>query len=150
MDHRQPPNPLVTAVFALIFQNDCLLMTQLATRGWQIPGGHVEDGESLEMAVRREIYEETAVHVSNLHIWGYDKFVIQSAMPPAYKYPFPESYQVGFIGNVTLLDPFVPTDEAAARKLMTPAEVRETTWGKNNEKIYQAALNTKRLFHIED
>ena len=27
--------------------------------GWEIPGGHIEDGESWEEALKREMYEET-------------------------------------------------------------------------------------------
>ena len=28
-------------------------------KGWEIPGGHIEEGESWEEALKREMYEET-------------------------------------------------------------------------------------------
>ena len=34
---------------------------------WAFPGGHVEPGEDLESAVKREILEETGYHIANCH-----------------------------------------------------------------------------------
>lgn len=43
------------------------LLTNHRTRGLEFPGGKVEKGESLEEAVRREVYEETGAILEELH-----------------------------------------------------------------------------------
>ncbi|MCA9951960.1 MAG: NUDIX domain-containing protein [Anaerolineales bacterium] len=123
---KMPLVGLVTAVFGLIFSGGRFLMTKLRSRGWDIPGGHVEPRETPEETVRREIYEETAVRVTNLRPFAHKKFTIHAPQPPNYKYPYPLCYQLFLLGEVLALDPFIKTEEAAARKLLTPTEVRQT------------------------
>lgn len=67
----QVPEDLpVTAVKVYAVQDGGLLLTKVA-RGWDLPGGHIEDNETPEVALRREIMEETGAIVSDIHSIGY-------------------------------------------------------------------------------
>jgi len=64
----------VTAVGGLVVRDDALLVVKLAyggTRGsFSLPGGRVDPGETLDMAVRREVREETSIEAHPLGIVG--------------------------------------------------------------------------------
>jgi len=42
-------------------ESACWLMVRHVERGWELPGGWVEDGESSEIAALREVFEETSL-----------------------------------------------------------------------------------------
>ena len=67
MSRRYPEYPLV-GVAAIIFRDAEVLLVQRgrepALGKWSLPGGLVEVGEPLELAVRREVSEETGLNVS--------------------------------------------------------------------------------------
>jgi len=46
-------------VYVFAFQNGRLLLVKNINRGWEAPGGKIEEGEQPEAAARREFLEET-------------------------------------------------------------------------------------------
>ncbi|HEU0000149.1 MAG TPA: NUDIX domain-containing protein, partial [Ktedonobacteraceae bacterium] len=117
-----PPLELVSTALVVAFAGDRLLMTELASRGWDIPGGHVEPGEHPEETVRREVLEETGATLGELHLLAYQRLRLLGPAPVAYAYPYPDCYQVFYRAQVISLPDFLPTPEARGRALYSPSE----------------------------
>lgn len=88
--------PRVDPAIIVLIANDnrCLLGRQASwPEGlYSTIAGFVEPGESLEDAVRREVYEETNIHV--------DRVSYHSSQP----WPFPSSLMLGFMSRATTSD----------------------------------------------
>ena len=50
-----------------------VLFVEHPDRGWEIPGGHLEQGETAEEALMRELKEETGLS-GQLNSWNYDYY----------------------------------------------------------------------------
>ncbi len=135
-----PPQEFVSTALAIAFAGDCLLMTHLISRGWDIPGGHIEPGENPEEAVRRKVYEETGATLGQLYLLGYQRLRLLCPQPPAYTYPYPDCYQAFYWTQVIALNDFLPTAETQGRALFPPAEARTRSWVQINRELYEAAL----------
>lgn len=60
-------------VFALITRDKVLLLSErMDGKGWNLPGGRVEESESDQVALVREVREETGLNVKVLHQVGPD------------------------------------------------------------------------------
>jgi nucleoside triphosphatase len=79
MPAQQYPEPTVGA---LIFSPEGKLFL-MRSHKWRnkyvIPGGHIELGESMEQALRREIKEETGLDIDNIEFIGFQEFILDDA-----------------------------------------------------------------------
>lgn len=99
-----PPKHIVSAATIVINEQKEILLIKGPRRGWEMPGGQVEEGESLKDAAIRETKEETGVDIEVLKFCGVFQNVNHSicntlflARPVGGKLTTtPESLEVGF------------------------------------------------------
>lgn len=60
----------ITASAAIVNERNELLVIKNAVRGWELPGGHLEQDESLPEAVIREVKEETGIDMEITRFCG--------------------------------------------------------------------------------
>ncbi|HZJ07560.1 MAG TPA: NUDIX domain-containing protein [Nocardioidaceae bacterium] len=64
-----PPQRQRIAAYALLIRDQQVLLTRMSSRTriegrWTLPGGGIDHGEDPRDALRREVYEETGLHVT--------------------------------------------------------------------------------------
>ena len=135
-----PPREEIATAIVLAFSGDRLLQTRLVKRGWDIVGGHVEEGEVPEEAVRREAYEEAGAKLGTLHLLGYQCLRLLGPRPASYKYSYPNSYQLFYWARIEALDDFIPTPETRGPALFSPDQAQTLPWVQAHLELYRAAL----------
>ncbi len=114
----KPPTKQVTASFTFIFDKtrQKLVLTKLR-RGWGVPGGHREKGETPEQCAIREAYEETSIHIKNLHVIGRRRVDNRRKNDLKRKYPY-KSYLLFFIAEINGVDDFDNSFETSERAIV--------------------------------
>lgn len=65
-----PPKHIVSAAAIVINENNEILLIKGPRRGWEMPGGQVEEGESLSDAAIRETKEEAGIDIEIIKFCG--------------------------------------------------------------------------------
>lgn len=65
-----PPKHIVSAATIVINENNEILLIKGPRRGWEMPGGQVEEGESLKEAAIRETKEESGIDIEIIKFCG--------------------------------------------------------------------------------
>lgn len=109
----QSPKHTVVAAAVVLNENSDILLLNGPKRGWETPGGRVEEGESITSAVIRETKEETGIDIEIIRFCGVFQNVKESvisnlflARPIGGEFrTSSESYEIGYF----------PIDEALSK-----------------------------------
>lgn len=93
-----PDKDLCTAVFCLPKVKEGLLLTK-TKRGWELPGGHIEESENIVETLKRETLEEVGFSIQRAVLYGYRKVITSKILynKEGKAYPYPTSYIPHFI-----------------------------------------------------
>jgi len=124
-----PTRRLCSAVFGILQHNQKILLTK-TRRGWELPGGHIEEGESIEEALKREMLEEVGANINGCRLVGYRKIIASHPIKNrnGKNYPFPVSYIPHYmvITNKDLVPPSGDQGEILGSELFTLTDLRKT------------------------
>lgn len=120
-----PNRDLCTAVCSITtFRNRLVLIKN--KRGWEFPGGHIEQEETIEEAIEREAREEACAKLRTPKMFGFKKISSLHRAPyrnnPSLFYPFPHAYVVFFYAEV---DEFLDIPHAADVESISVVNYRE-------------------------
>ena len=99
-----PENGDLKASLVFACRSGGLILTEIIGRGWCIPGGHIEEGESAEVCVRREAWEEAGLTLGKLELIGHTLLYPPDEMTPV--------IVANFVGEVERFDPLPENSES--------------------------------------
>jgi mutator protein MutT len=132
-----PPLSLCVSVYGFVVHDDHVLFTRGEEdhkHELEIPGGHIDPGETPEQALIRELEEETGVTPEQYKLVGYNKITVTN-VPNDYRYPKPTSYMLFYICMVSSL---AKTNELGV--WLPLEEAKQNSWVKAEQGIFDALL----------
>lgn len=108
-----PKKELLSAVFLIAIDENKILAIE-NDRGWEIPGGHIEQGETHEEALVREVQEEAGANFSDAKLFS----IIGSDNQDKYK----NTVMLVYLTNNFKLDKFIESEDAFNREIIEIGE----------------------------
>ena len=141
--NEMPPQELCRTAFGFVFDDRKVLLTRLRDRDWDIPGGHIDAGETPEVAAVREVWEETFARVEVIEPLGFQELEVFGRERERRRNPV--SYQVFFWARLVELCPFQSTDETIERGWFEPDAARGIPTMRGHRAIYEEGLQRAQL-----
>ncbi len=108
------PDAPVTAALVFAMQGERFVLADITGRGWCVPGGHLEAGESEQEAVRREAYEEAGLTLGPIRLLGHYTLTAEDSGT---------TLAAMYIGAIMRLDPLPPGFESRGVRAFALAEI---------------------------
>lgn len=140
-----PDAKLITSVHGFCFYKDQLLLVNLNHRGWDFPGGHIEENETPEECFQREAMEEGYVS-GQCRLIGH--IIVDHTENTVWdekgKYP-KVGYQIFYKMDIDQLYPFKAEHESSQRIIIPVNDVSSYyhKWNKLYEEILNEAIHLK-------
>ena len=132
-----PPVELTKTAFVIpLLDNQDMMSTNNRRRGLEIPGGHIDPGETPEQAGVREVLEETGCRVEDVVVIGYLRMTTTGEKPEGYRYPFPVGFQVFYAGRVREIVPYEENDECLTPIRLSQEQIMDQTITKPNHRLF--------------
>lgn len=81
-----PKDTKSVAKVVIKWKNMCLFLKRANENTWELPGGHLEVGETFKQGAKREVLEETTIKLSKLKVLRKEKdFCLFAATPKVIK-----------------------------------------------------------------
>ena len=115
----------IAAASGLVYKDGRVLLVKSPRRGWEFPGGMVEQGETLTDGLRREIFEESGINAEPVRFVGvYQRLTQREA------YGIYEGQMIPPVINFTFICRYVSgtetvSDESTEVGWFTEEEARE-------------------------
>lgn len=117
-------NEKITSVHAICIQNSKVLLSLIEHNGFNIPGGHIDEGESLEEALHREVLEEAYVEGELIYLGCLEvNHEENPKFDPKGNYPL-IAYQAFYRLDVTKCHTFLREHESQTRIWVEPSEIK--------------------------
>lgn len=132
--------------FILAFKKDEVMLANVYGRGWDIPGGHIENSETPDESMQRELFEETGASLLIFALIGYSKITINGPKPASYPYPYPTSYMPIYWGMIDTITEPSASMEVGKPQLFAEYKIEKEKLLPYHQPFYKEGLARTEIF----